>query len=110
MCRSRVGSAFFCPDETGDTEAARKCPACEDGSLGLNFGRFGAFIACSNYPTCRYTRELGGKISEPGAAAKKRLPKNPWLYPKKCYHYAKAPMVSMSNWAKPNQKKKAKSG
>ena len=64
-----LGAHFFAQDETGDTEAARKCPACEDGRLGLNFGRFGAFIACSNYPACRYTRELGGKISEPGAAS-----------------------------------------
>src|SRR5262249_6529070 len=28
----------------------RKCPACEGGQLGLKIGRFGPYIACSNYP------------------------------------------------------------
>jgi DNA topoisomerase-1 len=36
----------------------RKCPACEDGQLSLKLGRYGAFIGCSNYPECRYTRPL----------------------------------------------------
>lgn len=54
-----LGAHFFEADENGDTEAARKCPSCGDGRLSLNFGRWGAFIACSNYPDCRYTRQLG---------------------------------------------------
>jgi DNA topoisomerase-1 len=37
----------------------RKCPACADGRIGLKFGKFGAFIGCSRYPECRYTRPLG---------------------------------------------------
>ena len=37
----------------------RKCPACSDGRIGLKFGKFGAFIGCSKYPECRYTRPLG---------------------------------------------------
>jgi len=37
----------------------RKCPACADGRIGLKFGKFGAFIGCSKYPECRYTRPLG---------------------------------------------------
>ncbi len=53
-----LGPHFFAPDETGSTEAARKCPSCGNGRLGLNFGRFGAFITCSNYPDCRFTRNL----------------------------------------------------
>ena len=36
----------------------RKCPTCEDGRLGLKLGKFGGFIGCSNYPECRYTRQL----------------------------------------------------
>lgn len=42
----------------------RACPACEGGRLALKTGKFGAFIACSNYPECRYTRQFG---SEGGA-------------------------------------------
>jgi len=36
----------------------RKCTACDDGQLSLKVGKFGAFIGCSNYPECRYTRQL----------------------------------------------------
>lgn len=53
-----LGPHFFPADENGDTEKARICPRCDDGRLGLNFGRYGAYIACANYPDCRYTRQL----------------------------------------------------
>jgi DNA topoisomerase-1 len=33
------------------------CPTC-GGKLTVKSGRFGPFIACSNYPTCRYTKPL----------------------------------------------------
>ena len=36
----------------------RKCPNCESGKLSLKLGRFGGFIGCTNYPECRYTRQL----------------------------------------------------
>jgi len=36
----------------------RKCPNCEGGRLNLKLGRFGGFIGCTNYPECRYTRQL----------------------------------------------------
>jgi DNA topoisomerase-1 len=36
----------------------RKCPNCETGRLSLKLGKFGGFIGCSNYPECRYTRQL----------------------------------------------------
>ncbi len=36
----------------------RKCTSCDDGRLSLKVGKFGAFIGCSNYPDCRYTRQL----------------------------------------------------
>jgi DNA topoisomerase-1 len=41
----------------------RQCPQCSNGKLSLKVGRFGAFIGCSNYPECRYTRQM-----TPGAA------------------------------------------
>ena len=34
----------------------RLCPACNSGQLSLKLGKFGAFVGCSNYPECRYTR------------------------------------------------------
>ena len=35
----------------------RSCPNCAGGRLGL-LGKFGAFIGCSNYPECKFTRQL----------------------------------------------------
>ncbi|HEX2654609.1 MAG TPA: type I DNA topoisomerase [Xanthobacteraceae bacterium] len=36
----------------------RQCPTCGAGQLSLKLGRFGAFVGCSNYPECRFTRPL----------------------------------------------------
>ncbi|MBE9605356.1 type I DNA topoisomerase [Acetobacteraceae bacterium H6797] len=51
-----LGRHFFpTPADGGDP---RLCPNCHSGRLGLRLGRTGAFIGCSNYPDCRYTRPL----------------------------------------------------
>ena len=44
----------------------RKCPTCGDGRLNLKLGRFGAFVGCSNYPNCKFTRQIGQKNGEGG--------------------------------------------
>jgi DNA topoisomerase I len=36
----------------------RQCPSCGNGKLNLKAGKFGAFVGCTNYPECRYTRPL----------------------------------------------------
>jgi DNA topoisomerase-1 len=41
-----------------DGSEPRQCPNCEGGRLSLKLGKFGGFIGCSNYPECRYTRQL----------------------------------------------------
>ncbi|HZG09166.1 MAG TPA: type I DNA topoisomerase [Allosphingosinicella sp.] len=46
------------PDKE-DGSDARVCPACGDGRLAMRGGRFGAFVACSNYPECKFTRRFG---------------------------------------------------
>ncbi len=54
--------------EREDGQPARTCPSCDDGQLSLKVGKFGAFIGCSNYPDCRYTRQLGnGEEAAKGA-------------------------------------------
>jgi len=58
-----LGPHIF-PD-AGDGTDPRACPSCDDGRLSLKVGKFGAFIGCSNYPECRYTRQLG-KLGEEG--------------------------------------------
>jgi DNA topoisomerase-1 len=54
------------PDK-GDGSDPRLCPACGEGRLALRGGRFGAFVACSNYPECKFTRRFGQGSEEAGA-------------------------------------------
>lgn len=36
----------------------KKCPKCEDGSLVMKTGRYGAFLGCSNYPKCKHIQPI----------------------------------------------------
>ncbi|MBV8686107.1 MAG: type I DNA topoisomerase [Alphaproteobacteria bacterium] len=51
-------SPWLFPDKA-DGSDPRLCPACGEGRLALRGGRFGAFVACSNYPDCKFTRRFG---------------------------------------------------
>ncbi|MBC6441432.1 MAG: type I DNA topoisomerase [Rhodospirillales bacterium] len=44
--------------KSGDGKDPRACPSCQDGRLGLKLNKFGAFLGCSNYPDCKFTRQL----------------------------------------------------
>jgi DNA topoisomerase I len=48
--------------EGADGGDPRLCPACGEGRLALRGGRYGAFVACSNYPECKFTR----RFAQPG--------------------------------------------
>ena len=50
-----LGPHVFPDTGSGDP---RKCPSCGEGQLSLKVGKFGAFVGCSNYPDCRFTRQL----------------------------------------------------
>ena len=63
---AELGRHFF-PEDGGGRDP-RLCPGCGAGRLSLKLGRFGAFIGCSNYPECRYTRAFGVD-SEAGTGA-----------------------------------------
>ena len=52
----------------------RQCPTCGTGKLNLKAGKFGAFVGCSNYPECRYTRPLA---ADGEASADRVLGKDP---------------------------------
>ena len=43
----------------------RNCPTCGTGQLSLKLGKFGAFIGCSNYPECHFTRPFGAEQPRP---------------------------------------------
>lgn len=49
-----------------DGSNPRACTTCGNGMLSLKLGKFGAFVGCSNYPECRYTRQLAAASSEDG--------------------------------------------
>ena len=60
-----LGDFLFPPREDGSDP--RACPMCAaegraNGRLSLRGGRFGAFVACANYPECKYTR----RFAQPG--------------------------------------------
>jgi DNA topoisomerase-1 len=66
-----LGPHIFPGTEAGGDP--RACPSCATGRLSLKIGRFGAFIGCSNYPDCRFTRQLaegGDKASSLGSEGK----------------------------------------
>jgi len=53
---SLLAPHLFPPRADGGDQ--RQCPNCGTGRLSLKLSKFGAFIGCSNYPECRYTRAL----------------------------------------------------
>ena len=64
-----LGPHFFPANDNKDGKSPRDCPSCANGRLGLKLGKFGAFIGCSNYPECRFTRKLGIVDAEADAAS-----------------------------------------
>ncbi|WP_369059401.1 type I DNA topoisomerase [Caulobacter sp. 73W] len=71
-----LGPHIF-PDK-GDGTDPRACPTCGTGRLSLKTGKFGAFIGCSNYPECRFTRPIATSEGEgEEQAADKELGINP---------------------------------
>jgi len=65
---TELGRHFFPDDASG--RDPRLCPGCAAGRLSIKLGKFGAFIGCSDYPNCRYTRPLAleGEAEEIAAA------------------------------------------
>ncbi|MTH97702.1 type I DNA topoisomerase [Roseibium sp. RKSG952] len=73
-----LGAHIFPPKEDGSDP--RACPSCDNGQLSLKVSRFGAFIGCSNYPECNYTRQLAKSADgdgEAGADGPKLLGQDP---------------------------------
>lgn len=55
--------------EREDGSNPRICPKCGTGNLSLKLGKFGAFVGCSNYPECGFTRQLGEAVNGAGESA-----------------------------------------
>ncbi|MEE2566821.1 type I DNA topoisomerase [Hyphobacterium marinum] len=54
--------------EKEDGSDPRLCPSCNEGRLSLRLGKYGAFLGCSNYPDCKFTRQLGATDEDAEAA------------------------------------------
>ena len=68
LLNDSLGDLVF--DKDVDGNVVRKCQLCSSGTLSLkNSFRGGAFIGCSNYPDCKFTRPL----SKAKAAAQAQL-------------------------------------
>ena len=70
-----LGDYLF-PDKA-DGSDPRLCPNCGEGKLALRGGKFGAFIACSNYPDCKFTRRFAQPGGEGDDAGPEGLGKDP---------------------------------
>ena len=60
--------AYIFPPKADGTDP-RVCPNCGNGQLSLKLGKFGAFVGCSNYPECRFTRPLSVPAADGEASA-----------------------------------------
>ncbi|MDO8377848.1 type I DNA topoisomerase, partial [Phenylobacterium sp.] len=61
-----LGPHIFPAKEDGSDP--RLCTTCGTGRLSLKTGKFGAFIGCSNYPECRFTRPIAQSEGDGDAA------------------------------------------
>ena len=73
LLNDSLGSLIF--ERGKDGNINRKCQLCENGLLSLkNSFRGGAFIGCSNYPECKFTRPLSkSKTAEQKALIEPKL-------------------------------------
>jgi len=68
LLNDSLGELIF--EKNNEGKIDRNCKLCNEGTLSLkNSFRGGAFIGCSNYPDCKYTRPL----SKAKAAAQAQL-------------------------------------
>ena len=63
--------------QRADGADPRLCPNCAIGKLALRGGKFGAFVACSNYPDCKYTRRFGQSGEDAVEATPEQLGHDP---------------------------------
>lgn len=68
-----VKSAYDGMETAALEEVGEKCPDCGN-ELVYRHGRFGKFISCSTYPSCKYTRNLVVKVKEPAEPTGENCP------------------------------------
>jgi DNA topoisomerase-1 len=69
-----LGPHLFPP--RADGADPRQCPTC-GGQLSLKLSRFGGFIGCTNYPECRFTRQLTAGVNGAADGGTRKLGEDP---------------------------------
>ncbi|MBM3617843.1 MAG: type I DNA topoisomerase, partial [Alphaproteobacteria bacterium] len=84
MLDSALEPFIFPASKEANGKDPRACPVCGNGKLNLRLGKFGAYVSCSNYPDCTYTREVSGTSTDGSNsdASGTELPKKLGLDPK----------------------------
>ncbi len=59
-----LGQHIFKNTSGNEGDDPRICPRCSNGALSLKTGRFGAFVGCTLYPDCTYTRPFASDAPE----------------------------------------------
>ena len=87
------------------------CPEC-GGPLVIRHGKYGEFVACSNYPTCKYVKKEAKQTVEimpcpkcDGMIVEKKTKRGKIFYG--CNHY---PKCDFATWDKPVLEKCPKCG
>ena len=102
----RVKNAFSDMEKKGAEETGETCPECGK-PLVIRHGKYGEFVACSNYPECKYIKKEEQEVKEicdcpncNGKIVEKRSRKGTIFYG--CDHY---PKCKTAYWDKPINKK-----
>jgi len=96
------------PDKVDEEQLKGECPKC-GSELELREGRYGKFVACSNYPDCKFTKNYLDKIGmkcpecKEGEVIVKRTRKGRTFYG--CSRY---PKCDFASWSNPKNKKTKK--
>jgi len=97
-----LGPHIFPPNADGTNP--RVCPNCGTGELSLKLGRFGSFVGCSNYPECRFTRQLGQSNDHAAANQPRELGVDPQTGEKITLRSGRfGPYVQLGEGAKPKR-------
>lgn len=103
LFEGEVEDAFSNMEKKQAIETGEKCPECNSPLVKRN-GRYGQFIACSNYPECKYIKKEEKQIKEicdcpncGGKIIEKKTRKNKIFYG--CNNY---PTCKVATWDEPN--------
>ncbi len=98
----RVKNAFDHMEKKGPQETGERCPVCGN-PLVIRSGKYGSFVACSNYPNCKYIKKEAKEVKEimdcplcDGKIIEKKTKRGKIFYG--CDHY---PKCTFASWDKP---------